>query len=231
MSIMEKTYIMTTFQRIMSLGLQKYGAKIHNDVLKIYHLQLKPVKIDIKQISKIYYGITSTPVYVLEKTNGDQVCIPTSFFNGKTSQQLITDLMSINEGIKLDKEVMDFLSKEIQNKKKLRFDFTHHKGETFRRDFELSVEYPGLDTAMGLGIVLGSILILSLFAYGGYYILSQTYTESVPVLRVISLIVSALSLCVMLTNIVVALVSMYLGHKVTIISSIVFVVGLLIAFL
>ena len=231
---MRKKYILSKFQRIASLGIYKYGVIIDNEIIKVYNINLLPIKINIRDIKAIFYGIstsTNTSVYILEMEYGKQLCIPVSFFEGKVYQELIKDLISINNKIELENRVQEFITRDIRPRRKLRFDFSYHKGEFLKRDFQLSQENPSLNTAIGLGIAFGCIIIVCLFWFGGYSLLENIFGTPVASYRVISLVISSFAFCVTFINLFIALISMYLGHRITIISSLICLITMVISLL
>ncbi len=220
-----KKYESSKYQRILSVGILKYGAKIDGNMLFIYQLELWPIIIKIKDISDIYYGLTTTPVYVIKKSNGNTIGIPISFFDGKVFQQLMKDLNAINEHINFDERIIKFLGEDLSAKEPLKFDFEVHK-------FRLTLpKNPSLEISIGFLIVFFLLFLPPIFGFVGTSLLSSLKLGSVNILNVVLIVLSGFSFGIMLSNLALALVSSYFGHKVTTISGIVSVVMLILGFM
>lgn len=231
-SFMEaKKYRTSKFQRIVSIGIMRYGAKIDGDTLYIYHLTLRPIKVNIKEISDIYYGVTTTPVYAIKLHNGNTIGVPMSFFEARVYQQLLKDLKAINDDIKFDEEIIKFLEEDFSTKKSLRFDFEVHKGGLFQKDFKQWQKNPSVNVGIGFLNVFFVFFLPVIFGFVGYSLLSSIRAGSVDSINVVFIVLSGLSLGIMLSNIASALLSMYFGHKVTTIAAIVSVVLLVLGFM
>lgn len=214
----------------MSIGIMRYGAKIDGDILYIYHLTLRPIKVNIKEISEIYYGVTTTPVYAIMLNNGNSINLPMSFFEAKVYQQLLKDLKAIYGDIKFDEEIIKFLGEDFSSKKPLRFDFEVHKGGLFQKDFKQWQKNPSLNVGIGFLNVFFLFFLPVIFGFVCYSLLSSIRAESVASINVVFIILSGLSLGIMLSNIANALISMYYGHKVTVIAGIISVTLLILGF-
>ncbi|MCX7749011.1 MAG: PH domain-containing protein [Clostridia bacterium] len=229
---MIKKYKLSKLQRVSSIGLKKYGAIIENNCLSL-HIGFFPKKISIDHIKSIEYGLrsggdASTYFYTLVTREDDHIMFPYSLFDIRELKELLQDLKRIHPGINYSRDVLDLIEREIPEKKKLKFDFEVHKGQIFKMDAKLSQEYPGLDAVFGLSIVFGYILIPLAFGVLGDKYLTYMHGANYPVFKNILFVMSGLALCVTLMNIFIALVSQYLGHKVTFISltlSVLFLLG------
>jgi len=228
-----KNYKTSILMRIFSLGLKRYGIKIISE--EIVKVGLFSKRMFIDKIEKISYetvraGNSWSYAYVITDNRGKIMSLPYSLLDGITFQELFRDLIKLNPKIILSEKMEQFLSEDI-TEKELKFDFEVHKGEFFKRDKELSQKYPSLDAFIGLTIVFLILPIPFVFGGVGDYLLTQKFGDGYHLYRICSVVASGLAFTVAITNLFISLVSMYLGHKLTIISLIITIIGLCVGFI
>ena len=233
-----KNYKTSTLMKIFSLGLKRYGVKIISE--EVVKVGLFPKRMLIDNIDRISFKtitvytnigtFSSSYVYVITDNRGKRLVLLYSLLEGVTFQKLFRDLIKLNQRITLCERLEWFLSEDI-TEKELKFDFKVHKGEFFKRDKELSQKYPSLDAFIGLTIVFLIFPIPFIFGGIGDYLLTQRFGDGYQLYRIISIVISGLAFAVAITNLFISLVSMYLGHKLTILSLVITIIGLCIGFL
>ena len=229
-----KNYKTNTLTRIFSLGFKRYGVKIISEK-EIVLVGLFPKRILVNNIEKISYelrkdGRISKYFYIIIDKSGKEYTLPYSILEGITYKELLRDLIKLNPKITLSEELKEFLSDEIK-KIEFKFDFQVHKGEIFKRGKEFSQKHPSLDAFLVLTCVCLTILITSIFAGVGFYILTQIFGDTFQSYRLVSIVISGLVFALATINLFMSLVSQYLGHKLTIISIVITLIGLCIGFL
>ena len=228
-----KSYKTSILMRIFSLGFKRYGVRIISEEIVQVGLFSKRMLIDkIETISyeAVRAGNSLSYAYVITDNRGKIISLPYSLLDGITFQELFRDLITLNQKIMLSEELEEFLSENI-TEKELKFDFEVHKGEFFKRDKELSQKYPSLDAFIGLTIVFLILPIPFVFGGVGEYLLTQKFGDGYHLYRIFAVVASGLALSLTVTNLFISLVSMYLGHKLTIISLIITIIGLCVGFI
>lgn len=228
--MLPKKYKTSALVRFFTLGIYRYGYKIDQGFL--IFVGLFPKRIAINSIKKILFEkkwINGSPTYfyIIIDHKRKRHELGYSTLEGTTFQSMFKDIIEINPDIKLNDEMVQFLNKEITDFT-LKFDFSVDTKDYFKRDQELSQSHPTLDAIMGLTIVFVFFPIPFVFGFVGDELLSVKYGVEYEIYRVISLVISGMALAVILTNLFISLVSMYLGHKLTLAAFIVFVSGILI---
>lgn len=227
---MMKKYKASMLTKIFSLGLKQYGYKIDDGTLIV--VSFIPKHISIESIEKISFEWrnvenTITYYYIITDKNGKDFQLSYSTLDGNTYQELFREILEINPTIFLTASMKDFLASEITDKV-LKFDFKVHKGEFFKRNKELTQKHPSLSSFIGFTIVFVFLPIPFVFGGVGNNILTDTYGTDYEWYRLWAIIISGIALMIALTNLFISLVSMYLGHKLTIISITVAVIGVFI---
>ena len=225
-----KNYKASTLTRLFSLGFKR---KIISEELVWGSLFSQRILID--NIDKISYelraaGKNSHYFYIITDNRGKEFRLRYLLLEGTTYQELLRDLIKLNPKITLSEYLEKFLSDEIK-KIEFKFDFTVHKGETYKRGVEFSQKYPSLDFFLVLTCVFLIILITSIFAGIGFFLLTQIFGDSHQLYRLVSILISGLSFSLATANLFMSLVSQYLGHKLTIISLVITIIGLCIGLL
>jgi len=223
-----KNYKTSTLVKIFSLGLKRYGVKVISG--EIVQVALFPKRMFVDNIDKVTFetiiaGHSKSYAYVITDNRGKTLTLPYSLLDGITFQELFRDLVKLNPKIIFSKELKWFLSENI-TEKELKFDFKVHKGEFFKRDKELSQKHPSLDAFIGLTIVFLILPIPFIFGGVGDYLLTQRFGDGYQLYRIISIVISGLAFAVAITNLFISLVSMYLGHKLTMALLIITIIGL-----
>jgi len=231
--MIRKNYKASTLTRLFSLGFKRYGVKIISEEIVWGSSFSKRVLID--NIDKISYelrksGEHSYYFYIITDKREKEFRLRYSLLEGTTYQELLRDLKKMNPKITLSEYLEKFLSDEIK-KIEFKFDFTVHKGEIYKRGKEFSQKYPSLDFFLVITCVFIFILITSIFAGIGSYLLTQIFGDSYQSYRLVSILVSGLSFSLAIANIFMSLVSQYLGNKLTIISLAITIIGLCVGFL
>lgn len=216
---MQKKYPASKFFKILTLGIKRYGAKINNNILHIYYNFIGTLS--IKHIASIKYvykiGTKTPPGYIISLYNHKKVIIPYSLMEGYTMKELLVDLRQVNPTIKYDERTLKLANSNCNQKYKLKFNFTPPKGKHLKNDAEFIQRYPSLDFAVVLPGLLMLIAGPLLFAFFGSKILLALHGHMFAEYRIILLVLSAFPLSFTIWNISAALISQYLGHKVTII--------------
>ena len=228
-----KDYSSSTLTKILSLGFKRYGVKIISE--EIVLVSLYPKRIFIDNIDKISYelreiGRHSQYFYIITDKRGKEYRLLYSLLEGITYQKLLLDLIKLNPKITLSEYLKRFLSDEIK-KTEFKFDFKVYKGEINKRGKEFSQKYPSLDFFLVLTCVFIIISITSIFTGVGLHLLTQVFGDSYQSYRLVSIVISGLTLGLAAANLFMSLVSQYLGHKLTIISLVISIIGLCIGFL
>ena len=228
-----KDYSSSTLTKILSLGFKRYGVKIISE--EIVLVSLYPKRIFIDNIDKISYelreiGKHSQYFYIITDKRGKEYRLLYSLLEGITYQELLRDLIKLNPKITLSEYLKGFLSDEIK-KTEFKFDFKVYKGEINKRGKEFSQKYPSLDFFLVLTCVFIIILITSIFIGVGLSLLTQVFGDSYQSYRLVSIVISGLTLGLAAANLFMSLASQYLGHKLTIITLIISIIGLCIGFL
>jgi hypothetical protein len=228
---MTKKYKTSNFRKILSLGLRQYGYTIDKD--NIFVLGFNSTKIPISNIDSIsyvsrYVKYSKTYFYLIIDNQNNDYFLPYSLLDGVIYQEFFNEIIRINPTIKLSNDLISFLSSELP-KKTLRFDFNFNKKDYFKRDSELAQKYPSLDAFIGLTIVF-FFPIPFVFGGVGNKLLIDTFGADYDSYRIWAIVISGIAFMVTLTNLFISLVSMYLGHKLTVISLTVTVIGLYIGF-
>jgi len=227
---MIKNYKVNNLKQIFTLGLKIYGAKIENELL-ILKYTFFPKKLRVDDIVSINYEIRRRcSYYIIADVNGKEFLLMWNFFEGHVSQDLFNDLKKINPKIKFSDEIIKFLALDLSYNT-FHFDFKYHKGEFLNKDNEFSQKYPSLDALVGLTFIIILFGLPIFFGIIGNKILINNIGINYAGYHLVGFILGGLFLSFALLNIIQALFSMYLGHKVTIIvfmlSLICFCIGLL----
>jgi hypothetical protein len=229
---MIKKYKTSNLIKIYTLGLKRYGYMIDRGILTIMGLIPKHISIDL--IDMISFELRSVGkgmsyFYIIIDKRGKEFPLSYSKLDGNTYQDLFRDILKINPNIVLTDKMSNFLNSEITHRV-LKFDFNVHKGEFFKRDQELSQKYPSLDAFIGLTIVFVFFPIPLVFGVVGNKLLIDNYGVYYDSYRLWAIVIGGIAFMVTLTNLLISLVSMYLGHRLTFISLIITVMGLYIGF-
>ena len=226
---MIKKYRTSNLIRILSFGLQRFGCKIDNDTLTI--IGIIPKNIPIETIDKISFELSSRPqgpmtyCYIITDKSGKEFKLIYTMLESETYQNMFKEILRINPSITLTDEMKTFVNSEI-TRKVLKFDFNVYKGQFMNSDRELAQKNPSLDFFIGITIVIAFILIPLVFGRVGNNFLIGTYGKNYESYRIWAVVISRVALTIALINIFISLVSMYLGHKLTIISTIISLIGL-----
>ena len=191
-----KNYKASTLTRLFSLGFKKYGIKIISEEIIWGSFLSKRILID--NIDKISYelrksGKNSHFFYIITNKRGKEFRLRNSLLEGTIYQELLRDLIKLNPKITLSEYLEKFLSDEIK-KIEFKFDFTVPKGEIYKRGKEFSQKYPSLDFFLVLTCVFLIILITSIFAGVGSYLLTQIFGDGYQSYRLVLFLISGLSL-------------------------------------
>jgi len=234
---MRKEYKINTMERIFSLGLKRYGVEITSE--EIVLLGLLPKRMLIDSIVEISYESRSVPAgktvtssffYVIKNNQGKELVLPYLLLDGAaTLQELFRDLRKLNPKIILSEELEWFLSVNIE-KRKLKFDFTVHKGDHVRRRREQTHLYPSLVSFIWLTVIFHLIATIALFGGLGDYLLTQRFGADYHWYRIVAVSIGGLGFFLATTNLLISLASMYLGHKWTIRLLIITIIGLCVGF-
>lgn len=230
--MISKKYKTSNSIRVFTLGLKRYGFKIESEVLVI--LGLSPKHIPIDSIDKITFESrivvdSLASYYSIVNKQGKEYQLSNETIDRDTYQEMFKDVLSINPKIRLNQE-MDILLTSKLSKKNLKLDFTVNTKDYFKRDHELSINHPSLNTLMAITMLLISFALPLLFNYGGNHLLTLVHGSEYEIYRIFNVTISGIALAVALCNLFISLVSMYLGHKLTITFLIIFITGLIIGF-
>ena len=110
-------------------------------------------------------------------------------------------------------------------KKKLKFDFYVYENSS-EKGKEFWQKYPSLSVFLGVtGFVIFTLCLVIIGGIGDYLLTQRFGADYFSGYRMVALITSGVAFAVAMINLLCSLVSMYLGHKVTIISLIITVIG------
>lgn len=212
---MKKKYSASTLLKISTLGIYRHAVVINDDILKFD----MTVKININDIKKISYetipvGCSWSYVYAFYLKNGIIKKLSYSKMEGEAFLQLFNDLKKINPKISIDVEILKNLHKPKQI---LKMNYNPPpKGQRMVMDRAFAQQHPTLDTIFGLTIVVAYIFIPWLFYFLGSSCLTFLYGSNFENYRIVMFVLSGFSVTTLLTNLFIALVSQYFGHKVTV---------------
>jgi len=229
---MIKRYKTSNLIKVFTLGLKRYGYKIDRGVLT--KIGLIPKHMPLDSIDTISFELRSTGqsmsyFYIIIDKRGKEFQLAYSTLDGDTYQDMFREILKINPNITLTEEMRKFLDSEITHKI-LKFDFNVYPGGFLRRDRELSQKHPSLDAFIGLTIVFLIFPIPIVFGGVGNKLLIDMFGANYESYRIWAVVISGVAFAVAITNLFISLVSMYLGHKLTIISLIITLIGLYIGF-
>lgn len=229
---MIKKYKTSNLIKVFTLGLKRYGYKIDRGILTV--MGLIPKHISIDSIGAITFELRSVGkamsyFYIITDNRGKEFQLSYSTLDGDTYQDMFREILKINPNIVLTDKMRNFLDSEITHKI-LKFDFNVHKGAFFKRDQELSQKYPSLDAFIGFTIVFVFFPIPFIFGGVGNGLLIDTFGDNYHSYRIWAIVISGIAFMVALTNLFISLVSMYLGHKLTLISLIITLIGIYFGF-
>ena len=227
-----KKYRTSNLAKVFSLGIKRYGYQIDRGILTVIGLIPKHISIDsIDSISfeRRSQGSSMSYFYILNDMRGKEFQLSYSTLDGDTYQDMFREILRINPNIALTDEMRKFLDSEITHKI-LKFDFNVYNGEFFKRDSELSQRHPSLDAFIGLTIVVVLFPIPFVFGGVGNKILIDSFGADYELYRIWAIVIAGIAFTVALTNLFISLVSMYLGHKLTLVSLIITMIGLYIGF-
>ena len=227
---MIKKYKTSNLVKVFTLGLKRYGYKIDRGILTV--MGLIPKHISIDSIDMISFELRSAGkamsyFYIIIDKRGKEFQLSYSTLDGDTYQEMFREILEINPNIILTDKMRNFLDSEITHKI-LKFDFNVHKGEFFIRDQELSQKYPSLDAFIGLTIVFVFFPIPFVVGGIGNKFLIEFFGADYEIYRIWAIVISGIAFTLALSNLFISLVSMYLGHKLTVISLIISLIGLFI---
>lgn len=213
------TYRASFITKLLSFGLIRNAFSIKNGLLIKTASLTKRVKIeDIDTISYElkYHGTSLAYLYVIRDYKGKEIIFSNMSLNSMLYQQMFRDILRLNPTIRLNAMMVDFLAYDI-TPFRLKFDFNVHKGPFLKKDITLSMHYPWIDAAIGFSVVFIFLSCVGAFGLLGEAYLKEALPGDVPPYRIVSLCLAGITLALSLTNIIIALVSMYLGHKFTLI--------------
>lgn len=220
---MEKRYPASKFLKILTLGIKRYGTKIDNNILCIYSFYRKSIDINtITSIKSIFVTGPGLSGYYLKIRNKKKLFLPCDLMEGFVFQEFFRDLSEINRFILFDKRTNEFINECFAEKYKIKFDFARYKESFYKRDVSFIQRYPSLNNALILFFICTFTIIPIALALLGRLILNAIYGESYSLYRIILITFSSLPLIVIIVNLTAALISQYLGHKVTIICLVLF---------
>lgn len=229
---MIKKYKTSNLIKVLTLGLKQYGYKIDRGILTI--IGLIPKHISIDSIDTISFELRSAGkamsyFYIINDKQGKEFQLPYSTLDGNIYQEMFREIIKNNPNIVLTDKMRNFHDSEITHKI-LKFDFNVYKGEFFKKDQELSQKYPSLDAFIGLAIVFVFFPIPFVFGGVGNKLLIDSFGTDYDSYKIWAIVISGIAFTVALTNLFISLVSMYLGHRLTLISLIITMIGLYIGF-
>lgn len=215
---MTSKYPSSTLYKIFSFGLIQNGVKIKNGILSSYHNWF-PTKIKVSEITKISYTKTPNLSYFYKfKTKEKTLDIPYSTISGKSFQLLIKNLLELNEKIDISPRIKTFIEEPIEEVK-FKLDFNRVNLSNFiEKDSKLSQKQSGKDAIIGFLILFTFIISVGLSFFLGDLFLTARDGVHYPSLNIVLFTLSGFLLAITISNIIIALVSMYLGHKLTFIS-------------
>lgn len=231
-----KKYKLSRLMRLFSLGCRKYGFKLDRGVLTQYGNIRKDML--IHEIESMDYGLIAVRTsdyavpsyaYLLKERSGIVHQLAYSQLEGSTYQKMLRDIIAENPQIQLSHEMQEFLESDIP-RKSLQFDFSVNFNGYFNRDKELGQKYPSLDAFVGFSIILLFLFFPALFYWIGEKTLLDRYGIERNHYRIWAISLAGFSLSIAAINLFISLVSMYLGHKVTIVAICIFILGIIVAY-
>ena len=215
---MDSKYSSSALYKIFSFGIVQHGVKIKKGNLVSFHNWF-PVKIKISEIIQISYIKTQNQSYSYKfRTKREVLDIPYSTISGSNFQLLIKSLLELNSEIEISSKIKTFIGTPIEEVK-FKLDFTPIKLSRFtEEDLKLTQNHSDKDAAIGFSIVFIFILGIGLSYFLGDLFLTNKYGENYPSLNIGLFLISGFLIPISISNIIIALVSMYLGHKLTLIS-------------
>lgn len=155
--------------------------------------------------------------YYLEIRNKKKLYLRCDLMEGFVFQELFRDLSLINRYINFDKGTNEFINERFAEKYKIKFNFARYKESFYKRDVRFIQRYPSLNIAFIMFFICTFTIIPIALALLGRLVLNAIHGESYSLYRIISITFSSFPLIVIIVNLTAALISQYLGHKVTII--------------
>lgn len=226
-----KKYKVNTFEQILSLGLSRNGIKIDNQILN--------KEIPISQIQSIEYRSTINDkggvAYTYQFTytyKGRNIPTTDSYLvttlSARSWQELIKDLLQINPDIKISFELERFINQEIFEPYQWKFHFEKYDDEKEIEKRGLVVQkhtyLPMLEALVAFFLIIPIMMIpFGIDFFGDYFLQIIEFQKAL-------LTIGSIFLSFSIINILLALFFKYLGHKPTIISTILGVVCTILAF-
>lgn len=198
--------------RIITLGILKNAVTINGEILRLGPIK----KINIHDIKVITYGrIYSGNLWVyfgIYLNNGTAKAISPYKMDRKVFLELFEDLKKINPNIEISEHINPILSKPH----KIKFNFqVINKKEAAYKEGEFLLEHP---TVYRLILILFLIIMVSLlFSFFNYIVIPKIDgTIDIEVYRIILIFLSGITFLSILVHMIMALISRYRGHKITI---------------
>lgn len=227
----EKKYKISTINRTFSLGIKKYGAKIVSGELCFLGLFVRD-KISIENIDQISYDIRKEGkalnyFYIITDKSGKEHPFIYFFLDKSTYRELITDLLTLNPKIKITGYLTEILSDILPKKLELKFNFQKKDiASIVSANTKLHLEHPFLDVLIAFIAIFLAISIMFAFGYAGEHFIIERFGSPYPSYRIGIILIGGLALSIAVLNLLSTLLSMYFGHKATIILLIIAIVGL-----
>lgn len=228
---MIKKYKSSYIFKVLTFGLKQTAFRLEGRTL--IRIGIPTLYIPIDAISVISFelklsGRAMTYFYVLTDQFGQEILLPFSLLEGTEYQKLFKDLIKINPQIRLTNAVRAFLDKDIKPIK-IRFDFSVNTKDYWQRSKEFSATYPSL-TILIAAIISLIVMPLLIFLCGAVYMLMLDYVgPQYESYRIWAIVISGIALTIAIINITNSLVSFYLGHKLTVISLFITIIGFIVA--
>jgi len=232
--VIKKSYKTSALIRVLTLGLKRYGVKIASgDLIKVGLFSKRMLIDDIDTVAFKNVRLPNKPSsqynYVFTNKKGKTLTFSHTLLEGITAQELLRDLKKLNPNITFTLVLEWFMADEIV-KKKLKFDFYVYENSS-EKSKEFWQKYPSLSVFLGVtGFVIFG-LCLAIIGGIGEYLLTQRFGDNYSGYRMVALVTSGVAFAVAMINLLCSLVSMYLGHKVTVISLIISVIGFFVGIL
>lgn len=235
-----KKYKVNKIEQILSLGLSRNGMKIENQILN--------KEIPVSQIQSIEYCWKTTNskgviAYSYEFTytyKGRNIPTTDSYLvatlSARSWQELIKDLLQINPNIKISFELERFINQEVFEPYQWKFNFeknVENNDKEIEKKGLIVQKYtylPMLEAWVSLFLIIPIMMIPFGLGFWGDYYFSTTIAREYSIYKNILLIIGSIFLSFSILNLLSALYSTYLGHKTTIISTILGVVCTILAF-
>lgn len=232
MEIIEnKKYSVNTINKVLSFGLKRNGAKIQKGILEITEVQSSfSTKIKISHIREIHYNgvgvVYEIKCFYQKNRKLKSYFIPLRNLSANSWRELFSDLAILNPDIVVSDEVCDFMHQEFVEEYEWKFDFTYtSSNDTIIRRKKMFQQYTYLST---IEIIFGVFLIVPIFfgipligvLLGDHYF-TKTIGDEYSIYKNILIGIGALGISFSIVNVLAAIFSNYLGHKVTIVFTII----------